>query len=177
MPGVISLYKEFRERQKKNTCRKEENKARSIFFSSYALQRKREPLSKDKTQVLLSKRNKSNETACETEGFFLFWIENVLWILLFFYFGIIWFSEVLNINNYSGESKSFTTSENQALFLWWRTMWTPFLSFLCCISSSHLLGKPLPSPMLKNMILFYQFKKILCSFPQKSQVRATQISF
>lgn len=47
------------ETQKENTCRKEENKARSIFFfPSFALQRKREPLSKDKIQVPLSKSNK-----------------------------------------------------------------------------------------------------------------------
>lgn len=39
-------------------------------------------------------------------------------MMLFFYFGIIWFSEVLNTKNYFGGSRSFITSENQALFLW-----------------------------------------------------------
>lgn len=46
----------------------------------------------------------------------------------------------------------------------------PFLSSLCCIPSSMYLGNPLPPPiMLKNTILFYQFKKIIVFFsPKKS---------
>lgn len=152
-------------------CRKEENKARLIFSLICPLKKEGTFIQGQNSSAPLKKQQVMRQHMKQKERFGVcFWIKNILWMMLFFYFGIIWFSEVLNTKNYFGGSRSFITSENQALFLWWRTMWTPISLFSMLHTSSIYLGNPLPPPiMLKNTILFYQFKKIIVFFfPKKS---------
>lgn len=169
MPRVIAIGTNNSETE--SVCRKEENKARSIFFPHMPSKQRGNLYPRTKFKWP-SQRATSNETAHKTERFgVFFWFES-MWMIMFFYFGIIWFSEVLNINNYSRASRSFITSENQAFFLWWRTMWIPISLFSMLHTSQHLLGKsPTPPTILKNTILFYRFKKIIVFFSLKKKVR------
>lgn len=131
MPGVISICTNNSERDRKIVC-VERKKIRLDRFFSLICPLKKEGtfIQRQNSSAPLKKQQVMRQHMKQKERFgVFFWIENMLWMMLFFYFGIIWFSEVLDINNYSGESRSFITSENQALFLWWRNMWTPISLF------------------------------------------------
>lgn len=129
MPGVISISTKNSERDRKRV-HVERKKIRLDQFFSLICPPKKEGtfIQGQNSSATLKKQQVMRQHVKQRGGVFFFWIENMLW-MLFFYFGITWFSEVLNINDCSGESRSFTTLENQALFLWWRTTWTPISLF------------------------------------------------
>lgn len=132
MPGVITICTKNSERDRKRV-RVERKKIRLDWFFPPMPSKERGNLYPRTKFKCHSQKATCNETVCGTERdviyLFIYFPELIMSILLFFYFGIIWFSEVSSINNYSGESRSFITSENQALFLWWRTTWTPIPLF------------------------------------------------
>lgn len=151
-------------------CRKEENKARSIFFPHMPSKERGNLYPRTKFKCL-SQKATSNETAHETERevwvFFLNWKHVSGWwsfTLASSGFQKCWIStttlekaEVLSLLKIRPSSYGEEPCE------------LPFLSFLCCIPSSIYLGNPSPPPMLKNTILFYRFKKIIVFFsPKKS---------
>lgn len=166
----LSPFVQIIQRQKESMCRKEENKARSIFFHHMPSKERGNLYPRTKFKCP-SQRATGNETAHETErevwGFFLNWknVENVVLLL--------WHHLVFRSVEYQQ-----LLWRKQKFYHFWKSgplpcgeepCELPFLSFLCCIPSSIYLGNPLPPPtMLKNTILFYRFKKIIVFFfPKK----------